>query len=104
MSSLLFMKFGYLCLACRTLKWVQKYWSARGMSGHESAGPLRACVKIADCCDSSSTTALTCVKSLAMMFESVCATASERFAIVDHFFLFWWGRLGRVASSSNLIK
>jgi hypothetical protein len=60
MSSLLFMKFGNLCLACRTLKWVQKYWSTRG-SGHESAGPLRACVKIADCCDSSSSTTLTCV-------------------------------------------
>jgi hypothetical protein len=25
----------------RTLKWVRKYWSARGMSGHECAGPLK---------------------------------------------------------------
>jgi hypothetical protein len=36
---LLFMRFGCLCLACRTLKLVRKYWSARGMSGHESVGP-----------------------------------------------------------------
>jgi hypothetical protein len=36
--SLLFLKFGCLCLACRTFKWVQKYWSARGMSGHKSVG------------------------------------------------------------------
>jgi hypothetical protein len=28
-----------LCLACKILRWVQKYWSARGMSGHESAEP-----------------------------------------------------------------
>jgi hypothetical protein len=53
-----------LCLACRTLKWVRKYWSARGMSGHESAGPLRGCVKVADYCDPSSTCTLTCIKSL----------------------------------------
>jgi hypothetical protein len=41
MLSLLFMKFSCLCLAHRTLKWVRKYWSARGMSGHESVGPLK---------------------------------------------------------------
>jgi hypothetical protein len=64
MPSLLFMKFGCLCLSYRTLKWVRKYWSARDMSWHESAGPLWACVKVADYCDSSSTGTLTCVKSL----------------------------------------
>jgi hypothetical protein len=26
-----------LCLVCRTLKWIRKYWFAKGMSGHESA-------------------------------------------------------------------
>jgi hypothetical protein len=36
----------------------------RGMSGHESVGPLRACVTVADCYDPSSTGTLTCVKSL----------------------------------------
>jgi hypothetical protein len=35
-----------------------------GMSGHESAGPLRACVKVADYCDPSSAGTLTCIKSL----------------------------------------
>jgi hypothetical protein len=34
------------------------------MSGHESAGPLRACMNVADYCDPSSTGTLTCVKSL----------------------------------------
>jgi hypothetical protein len=35
-----------------------------GMSGHESAGPLRACVKVADYCDPPSAGTLTCIKSL----------------------------------------
>jgi hypothetical protein len=34
------------------------------MSGHESVGSLRACVKVADCYDPSSTGTLTYVKSL----------------------------------------
>jgi hypothetical protein len=38
-ASFLFMKVWCLCLVCRTLKWVRKYWSARGMSGHKSVGP-----------------------------------------------------------------
>jgi hypothetical protein len=33
--------------------------------------PLRACVKVADCCDPSSTGTLTCIKSLVMIFESI---------------------------------
>jgi hypothetical protein len=40
------------------------------MSGRESAGPLRACVKLADCCDPSSTGTLTCVTSLETCIES----------------------------------
>jgi hypothetical protein len=70
MLSLLFMKVWCLCLVCRTLKWVRKYWSARGITGHKSAGPLRACVNIADCCDPSSAGTLTCIKSLKMFYES----------------------------------
>jgi hypothetical protein len=35
-----------------------------GMSGHKSAGPLRACVKVADYSDPTSTGTLTCIKSL----------------------------------------
>jgi hypothetical protein len=35
-----------------------------GMSGHESVGLLRACVKVTDYCDPSSAGTLTCVKSL----------------------------------------
>jgi hypothetical protein len=34
------------------------------MSGHASAGPLRACVKVTDYCDPSSAGTLTCVESL----------------------------------------
>jgi hypothetical protein len=52
MPSLLFMKVWCLCLACIIL------------SGYESAGPLRACVKVADYYDPFSTGTLTHVKSL----------------------------------------
>jgi hypothetical protein len=52
------------------------------MSGHKSVGPLKGM------CDISATGILTCVKSLGMMFESVCVTVSEQFAIADRFFLF----------------
>jgi hypothetical protein len=65
-------KFGYLCLACRTLKWVWKYWSARGLSGHESAGPLRACVKVADYYDPTFVGTLTCIKSLETFVRALC--------------------------------
>jgi hypothetical protein len=76
-ASLLFMKVWCLCLACRTLNWAQKYRSARGMSGREVLDPLRACVKVADYCDSSSICTLTCVKSLEIFCERVFATVSE---------------------------
>jgi hypothetical protein len=61
-----------LCLACRA-------WS-----GYESAGPLwawmgtkvldtlRACVKIADCCDPSFAGILTCVKMLVTVLRAFC--------------------------------
>jgi hypothetical protein len=39
---------------------VRKYRSARGMSGLESARPLRTCVKVVDYCDPSSADTLTC--------------------------------------------
>jgi hypothetical protein len=58
------------------------------MIGHVSAGPLRACVKVANCCDPSSTGTLTCVKSLETCAESAFATVSERFAIANCFFGF----------------
>jgi hypothetical protein len=40
------------------------YWSAMGMSGHKSVGPLRACVKVVDCCDPSFAGTLTHVKMI----------------------------------------
>jgi hypothetical protein len=45
-------------------KWVRKCWSARGMIRHTSAGPLRACVKVVDCCAPSSAGKQTRAKSL----------------------------------------
>jgi hypothetical protein len=60
-----------------------------GMIGHVSAGALRACVKVADCCDLSSTGTLTCVKSLETCVSNAFAPVSERFTIVDYFLLFW---------------
>jgi hypothetical protein len=69
--------FWLFVLSCRTLKWVRKYLSARGMSGHESVDLLRVCVKDADCCDPSSTGTLTCVEYLESCVESAFATISE---------------------------
>jgi hypothetical protein len=40
------------------------------MSGHKSAGPLRACVNVADYCDLSFASTLTCVKSLEIFVRS----------------------------------
>jgi hypothetical protein len=37
-----------------------------GLIGHASAGPLRACVKVTDCCDPSAIGTLTHAKSLVM--------------------------------------
>jgi hypothetical protein len=53
------------------------------MSGHASAGPLRACVKVANYCDPSSAGTLPCVKSLVTCVESVFATVYEQLAIAD---------------------
>jgi hypothetical protein len=55
---------------------------------YESAGPLRACVNVTDCCDPSFVDTLTCVKSLQTFCESAFTTVSKQFAIADHFFLF----------------
>jgi hypothetical protein len=63
--------------------WVQKYWSARGMSEHESVGPHKGM------CDISSAGTLTCIKSLETVCMSAFATVFERFAIADRFFIFW---------------
>jgi hypothetical protein len=60
-----------------------------GMSGHVSAAPLRACVKVDECCDSFSVGTLTCVKTLETCVKSIFATKCVRSAIVDHFLLFW---------------
>jgi hypothetical protein len=46
-------------------EWARKCWSAKGMSGHESVGPLKSIF------NPSSAGTLTCVKSLATMFESI---------------------------------
>jgi hypothetical protein len=39
--------------------------------------PLRACVKVVDCCDPSYAGTLTCIKSLETFCESVFATVHE---------------------------
>jgi hypothetical protein len=40
--------------------------------GTKVLDPLRACVKVADCYDSSSVGTLTCVKTLVMMLRMFC--------------------------------
>jgi hypothetical protein len=52
------------------LKWVRKCWSARSMIGRTSADPLRTCVKVADCCETSSAGTLTYVKTIETSIES----------------------------------
>jgi hypothetical protein len=42
-----------------------------GMSGHESVGPLRTCVKVDDCCDLFCARILTRIKMLEMCVESI---------------------------------
>jgi hypothetical protein len=41
-----------------------------GMSGHVNAGPLRACVKINDCCNLFSAGTLTYVNSIETMLRA----------------------------------
>jgi hypothetical protein len=44
-----------------------------GISGHFGVGPLWTCVKVTDCCDPSSVSTLTHVKSLEHVCEYVFA-------------------------------
>jgi hypothetical protein len=48
--------------------------SCRNLSGHVSAGPLRACVKVDECFDLSSVGTLTWVKMIETFVESAFAT------------------------------
>jgi hypothetical protein len=62
--------------------WAHKCWSARGMSGHESVGPLKGIFY------PSSTGTLTFTGSIETCVESDFATISEQFRIADSFFCF----------------
>jgi hypothetical protein len=59
------------------------------MSGHESAGSLRACEKIADCYDPSSAGTLTCVASLETFCHSAFTTVIRTIRNSGSFLLFW---------------
>jgi hypothetical protein len=58
------------------------------MVGHAGVDPLRVCIKVVDCCDSSSVGTLTCVRSLETCVEIALATVPDRLAIADCFFYF----------------
>jgi hypothetical protein len=62
--------------------WAHKCWSARGMSGHESGGPLK------DMFYPSSAGTLIFIKTIEMCVESDFIVERVRSAIVDHFLLF----------------
>jgi hypothetical protein len=86
MSSFVVYEVWLFVLSCRILKWVRKYWSTRGT---KVLDPLRACVNVvASYCDPSFPSILTYVKSLVMYVESIFATVSEQFAVVDCCLLF----------------
>jgi hypothetical protein len=55
-------------------EWACKCSSVMDMSGHVSAGTLRACVKDDDCCDPYSAGTLTHVKKIEIFVESAFAT------------------------------
>jgi hypothetical protein len=57
--------------------------------GTQVLDPLRAYVKVADCCDSSSAGTLTCFKIIETCVESAFATVYVRYIIADCFLLFW---------------
>jgi hypothetical protein len=63
--------------------WARKCWSARGMSGHKSAGPLKIIFY------PSSTGTLTFAKSIETCVESNFATERIRSAIAGRPLLFW---------------
>jgi hypothetical protein len=62
--------------------WARKCWSTRGMSGHESAGPLNGMFY------PSSAGTLTFARSIEMSVESDFTTIFERYAIAGHSFSF----------------
>jgi hypothetical protein len=73
--------------------------------GTQVLNPLRACVKVADYCDSSSISTLTCVKMIEMCVESTFTTVSERFTIADClFFVLVRTIRSSCFASSDLIK
>ena len=59
-----------------------------GMSGHISAGPIWACVKVDDCCDPSVAGTLTRVKTIETCIESDFTTEYVRSTIAGRFFCF----------------
>jgi hypothetical protein len=50
--------------------------------------PIRAFVKVADCCDPCSASTLTCIKPLETFCESAFATVPEQFTIMGYFICF----------------
>jgi hypothetical protein len=62
--------------------WARKCWSARGMSWHESVGPLKGMIY------SSSAYTLIFARSIETCVENDFAIKRVRSAIVGHFFYF----------------
>jgi hypothetical protein len=94
-----------LCLACRTWSGHKSVVPLVAWVGTKLVDPLRACVKVADCCDPPSTGTLTCVKSIETCVETAFATVSEWFALADHFsFILVRTVRSSCIASSHLIK
>jgi hypothetical protein len=62
--------------------WARKCWSARGMSGHESVGPLKGIFY------PSYTGTLTCIKLVEMFMRALCHHI--RTIRNSRLFLFFW--------------
>jgi hypothetical protein len=56
--------------------------------GTKVLDPLRACTKVANCYDLSSTGTITYIKMIEICVESAFATVCVRFTIADYFFYF----------------
>jgi hypothetical protein len=85
-SFVVYEDFGSLCLACRAWGGCESAGPLGAWVDTQVLDPLRACVKVADCCDTYSMGTLTCVKMIETCVESIFATICVRFAIADHFF------------------
>jgi hypothetical protein len=99
-SSFCLWGFGCLCLACRAWSGYESAGPLGAWVGMKVLDPLRACVKIAHCCDPSSTCTLTCVKMLVTVLRIFC----HRIRTIRNSGSFYFILVRTIRSSLHCIK